>query len=219
MLKGRWAQAVLAWLLGTYLLIALRTTRWTLVGAEHVAPYFCDRAGVVAFWHERLPLMPQLWVLARRAGAPMALHVLVSRHRDGRLIGAVMRRFQVGLVFGSSSKGGAASLRASAGRLAAGDHIVITPDGPRGPRRVAAPGVAQLAAIAAVTVLPTAAQTTRRVTLGSWDRMVLPLPFGRGVIVCGAPIAVDRAAWRDALPRIAAALDAAAAQADLLGHA
>jgi lysophospholipid acyltransferase (LPLAT)-like uncharacterized protein len=219
MLKAPLAQAVLAWLLGVYLTFALRSTRWTLVGGDHVAPCFVDRAAVVAFWHERLPLMPQLWRLARRAGAPMALHVMVSRHRDGRLIGAVMRRFGVGLVFGSSSKGGPGSLRASARLLAGGDHIVITPDGPRGPRRAAAPGVAQLAALAGACVLPTAAQTTRRVTLNSWDRMVVPLPFGRGVIVCGAPIAVPREGWQAALPAIEAALTAAAGEADLLCHA
>jgi lysophospholipid acyltransferase (LPLAT)-like uncharacterized protein len=219
MLKAPLAQAVLAWLLGAYLVFALRTTRWTLIGAHHVAPCFVDRAAVVAFWHERLPLMPQLWIMARQAAAPMALHVLVSRHRDGRLIGAVMRRFHVGLVFGSSSKGGPNSLRASAERLRTGDHIVITPDGPRGPRRAAAPGVAQLAAIAGVFVLPTAAQTTRRITLNTWDRMAVPLPFGRGVIVCGAPIEVQRDHWQDALPSIAAALTDAADEADRLCHA
>jgi lysophospholipid acyltransferase (LPLAT)-like uncharacterized protein len=218
MLKGRRAQAILAWLLGAYLATVLRTIRWKLVGEANVAPCFKDQAAVVAFWHERLSLMPQLWLEARRRGAPMNLHVLVSRHRDGRLIGRLMQRFGVGLVHGSSSRGGAASLRTCIALLQAGDHIVITPDGPRGPRRVAAAGVAQLAAMAGVPVLPTAAQTTRRVTLDSWDRMVLPLPFGRGIIVCGAPIAVDQTDWASSLPRIAAALDAAADEADRLCH-
>jgi lysophospholipid acyltransferase (LPLAT)-like uncharacterized protein len=219
MLKGQAVQTILAWLLGLYLAFALRTTRWTLVGAANVAPCFADTAAVVAFWHERLPLMPKLWLMARAAGAPMALHVLVSRHRDGRLIGTLMRRFGVGLVFGSSSRGGPSSLRACADLLTKGDHIVITPDGPRGPRRLAAPGVAQLAAMSGTRVLPTAAQTTRRIILDSWDRMVLPLPFGRGVIVCGEAIAVAREAWDASLPHITAALNEAAAEADRLCHA
>ena len=214
MLKGPRAQAVFARLLGSYLRFALVTTRWTLVGQANVAPSFADRATVVAFWHERLALMPELWLRARREGAPMGLHVLVSRHRDGRLIGGLMRRFGVGLVFGSSSRGGPASLRACLDRLAAGDHVVITPDGPRGPRRVAAPGVAQLAALSGRPVLPACAQTTRKITLDSWDRMVIPLPFGRGVIVCGEAIAVPRRAWEAAVPQIAAALDQAAETAD-----
>jgi hypothetical protein len=100
--------------------------------------------------------------------------------------------------------------------LAAGDNVVITPDGPRGPRRVAAPGVAQLAALAGLPVMPCAARTSRARVLGSWDRMVLPLPFARGVIVVGALVAVDRAAPGAALPMIEAALTAACDSADAL---
>jgi lysophospholipid acyltransferase (LPLAT)-like uncharacterized protein len=93
---------------------------------------------------------------------------------------------------------------------------VITPDGPRGPPRVAAPGVAQLAATAAVRVLPCAAQTSRRRVLRTWDEMVLPLPWGRGVIVCGRAIMVPRDRAEAALPVIAQALTVAAEDADRL---
>lgn len=214
-------QSLLAAALGRYLALALRTTRWTLHGAEHVAPHIAGAPVIVAFWHERLPLMPVLWRQARQRGAGGRTHVLVSRHSDGRLIGDLVRRFGLDVLHGSTSRngqerGGAAGLRAMLDRLAAGDHVAITPDGPRGPRRCAAPGVAQLAALSGVPVLPCAAQTSRRHVLGSWDRMVLPLPFARGVIVCGPAIAVGREEAAAALPAIAAALTAAAEQADRL---
>jgi lysophospholipid acyltransferase (LPLAT)-like uncharacterized protein len=142
------------------------------------------------------------------------MHVLVSRHRDGRFIGTVLRRFRVSVVHGSSSRGGAAGLRALLDVLGRGDQVVITPDGPRGPRRVAAPGVAQLAALSGVPVLPCSAQTSRRWQLRSWDRMVIPRPFGRGVVVCQASITVERARWQEAVPAIEAAMTLAADQAD-----
>jgi lysophospholipid acyltransferase (LPLAT)-like uncharacterized protein len=221
LLRRRGAQALLAVLLGRYLALALRTTRWTLHGAEHVAPHIAGEPAIVAFWHERLPLMPALWRRAQREGAGGRTVVLVSRHSDGRFIGDLVRRLGLDVVHGSTARngqdrGGAAGLRTMLERLAAGDHVVITPDGPRGPRRQAAAGVAQLAALSGMKVLPCAAQTTHRRVLGSWDQMVLPLPFGRGVIVCGAAIPVAREQAASALPVIAAALDAAAAQADLL---
>jgi lysophospholipid acyltransferase (LPLAT)-like uncharacterized protein len=149
------------------------------------------------------------------------MHVLVSRHQDGRLIGDMMRSFGLDLVHGSSSKGaaqkgGASGMRALLAVLAAGDQVVITPDGPRGPRRQLARGVAQLAALAGVPVLPCAARSTRRRVLPTWDRMILPLPFGRGVLVCGAPIHVPRDRWADSLPVIAAALTQAADEAEAL---
>jgi lysophospholipid acyltransferase (LPLAT)-like uncharacterized protein len=214
------AQAAFAKLLGLYLAFALRTTRWSVDGHAYMAPHAAGAPVVVAFWHERLPLMPMLWLKARQTtegrGARNRVHVLVSRHRDGQFIGAVVSRFALNVVLGSSSRGGAKSTRMLLNLLAGGDHIAITPDGPRGPRRVAAAGVAQLAALSGAPVLPCAAQTTRHWVLRTWDRMVVPKPFGRGVVVCLPTIAVNRDAWQDAVPAIGAALTAAAERADRL---
>ena len=223
LLRRPWGQAFLAALIGRYLDVVVRTTRWTLHGEANLAPHIESHPVVAAFWHERLPLMPALWTAVRRlSGGRAQVNVLVSRHSDGRFIGAVMRRFAgVAVVHGSTARkgrdrGGAAGVRALLGVLEAGSHVVITPDGPRGPRRVAAQGVAELAAISGAPVLPCAAQISWRWTLPTWDRMVLPLPFGRGVIVCGETIEVARDDAGAALPRIAAAITAATDEADLL---
>jgi lysophospholipid acyltransferase (LPLAT)-like uncharacterized protein len=79
---------------------------------------------------------------------------------------------------------------------------------------VAAAGVAQLAALSGVAVVAVGAASTRHRLLPSWDRMMLPLPFGRGVLAVGAPIAVARGEAEAALPAIAAAIDAATKAAD-----
>jgi lysophospholipid acyltransferase (LPLAT)-like uncharacterized protein len=212
------AQALLAALLGRYLTFALRTTRWTLDGHEHFHPHGAGAPAVFAFWHEFLPLMPALSLIARRLPfyRPTPIHTLVSRHRDGQFIGAVVRRFGILPIQGSSTRGGATGLRKLLAVLRRGDLIGITPDGPKGPRRQAALGVAQLAALAGVPVVPLAARTTRRIELHTWDRMPVPLPFGRGVMVCGPPIHVPRHDWKDAIPVITAALNQVAARADCL---
>ncbi len=219
-------QSLAAHLAGLYLALALRTTRWRVVGGEHLADAIAGRPVITAFWHERLPLIPPLWSHMRRQGARGTPRVLISRHRDGRFIAAAMRRFGVQEVHGSSAKigsshdlarkGGAAGVRALLAELQAGEHVLITPDGPRGPRRHAAPGVAQIAGLSGAPILPVGAQTTRRRVLPSWDRMCLPLPFGRGVIVCGPPLAVPREDWDALLPAIEAALTAAVNRADAL---
>ena len=213
------AQSLLAAALGVYLVLALRTTRWRFEGLEHAAPLLSGQPLIAAFWHEHLALMPALWLRVRHAGQGRLrarAHVLVSQHRDGRLIGEIMRRFRAEVVHGSSSRGGAASVRSMMALLAEGELIVITPDGPRGPRRQAAPGVARLAAVSRTLVLPCAAQTTRRRVLSSWDRMILPLPFGRGAVVCCPAIEVERENWQDATSVIAAAMNRAAQRADRL---
>lgn len=212
------AQAILAALLGAYLTFALRTTRWTLEGQEDLRPFAAGEPVVFAFWHEFLPLMPALYLIARKLPfyRKTPLHTLVSQHRDGRFIGEVVRRFGIQPILGSSSRGGAAGLRNLLAVLKKGDIIGITPDGPRGPRREAALGVAQLAALAGVPVVPLAARTSRRIQLRTWDRMAVPLPFGRGVVVCGAAITVPRHAWKDAIPTITEGLNEAAERAESL---
>ncbi len=221
LLRHRAIHALLTAILARYLAFALRTTRWTLHGAEHVAPQMAGAPAIAAFWHERLPLMLALWRRVQAGGRAAETSVLVSRHSDGRFIGELMRGFGVRVVYGSTARngqscGGATVARQMLERLQAGGSVVITPDGPRGPRRQAAPGVAQLAAMSGVAVLPCAAQTSARYVLRSWDRMVLPLPFGRGVIVCLPPVVVARDGADAALADIAAAMSQAADLADRL---
>ena len=76
--------------------------------------------------------------------------------------------------------------------------------------------MAQIAGLSGAPVLPVGAQTSRRRVLPTWDRMYVPLPFGRGVVVCGAPILVPRDGWEAFVPVIAAALTDAADRADAL---
>lgn len=236
LLRSAALQRAASKLLKSYLTFALRSTRWTVEGAAHLTPFLAGGPVVVAVWHERLPLMLAVWHMARRANPQRRAAVLASRHRDGRLIGAVFARAGLQIVHGSSGRarpaaaasgigirgpamrdhGGAAGLRGLLAALADGHAVVLTPDGPRGPRRIPAPGVAQLAALSAAPVLPAAAQVRRRITLDSWDRLVLPLPFGRGAVVCLPPLSVLPDGAADALPIIAAALTDAADRADAL---
>jgi lysophospholipid acyltransferase (LPLAT)-like uncharacterized protein len=228
LLKNQKAQLAGAWLVGQYLEFSLRTTRWRVEGQNHLAPYLSDGAVIVAFWHERLPLMPALWVCAPDKNPARPLAALASRHRDGRFLGSLLGRFGVRIVHGSTDqqagqpgkrrrdRGGAAGMRALLAALADEYAVVMTPDGPRGPRRVAAPGVAQLGALSQAPVLPASGQVRWGFTLNSWDRMVLPLPFGRGVLVCGAPIHVPRDEASAYLPQIEAAMSDAADRADVL---
>ncbi len=214
------AQTLLATAIGAYLRVVYRTTRWTLVGAEHAAENAeAGQPVILAFWHERLPLAALGWRLAQTkipATRGRRPKVLISRNHDGRLIADAVRRFGIDVVHGSSSAGGLAGFKAMLRLLSEGGIVVITPDGPRGPARVAAPGVAQLAALSGVPVLPCAVASSRVRLAGSWDRMRLPLPFARGVAVIGAPVFVPREGAEPALVLIAAALTAACAQADAL---
>ena len=208
-LQSAQAQAVIAWIAARYALLVARTVRWQVEGEAGFLAASAAAPLIVVFWHETLPSMPVLWLNGKRRGMARPAVALASRHRDGQLIGKIVRQIGLGLVSGSSSRGGAAGLRNLLKALQAGQHVVLTPDGPRGPARSCAPGVAQLAGVSGNLVMPCGVRISRAKTLKSWDKMRLPLPFGRGALVCGEPIAVSRDGWQDGLPRITAAMNAA----------
>jgi len=211
------ARAVIVWLGYAYLVAVARTTRWELEGAAHLNIFAAGPPCIVVFWHETLPSMPILWIKKTAILPQKPAVVLASRHRDGQLIGRVVEKFGPRQVAGSSSKGGAAGLRALIQALAGGADIGLTPDGPRGPRRTAAPGVAQLAALTGARVIPAAAAVSRGIRLNSWDGMKIPLPFGRGRLVVGAPIDVRRDDWQARLPEIEAKLTEVLTRAEATG--
>ncbi|HQT86426.1 MAG: hypothetical protein B7Z58_14485 [Acidiphilium sp. 37-64-53] len=198
---------------GRYLAATMRSTRWTIEADALLATLRAGTPCIIAFWHECLPAMPILWHTAGRIASGPTGYVLASRHRDGQLIARTMARFGVRAIAGSTSRGGAAGLRELTRLIAAGNPVGLTPDGPRGPRRRAAAGVAQLAALTGAPVFCAAAATARAVTLTSWDEMRIPLPFGRGALIASGPVEVTRANRAAALTDIEAQLTANLARA------
>jgi lysophospholipid acyltransferase (LPLAT)-like uncharacterized protein len=209
-------QAAIAWAAARYVTLVARSVRWRFEGDANLLEMAQGAPLIVVFWHETLPSMPVLWLRAKRMGMTRQAVVLASQHRDGQLIGQAVSHMGIGLVSGSSSRGGAAGLRGLLKALATGMNVGLTPDGPRGPRRVSAPGVAQLAALSGSRILPCGAVMSHVKTLRSWDQMRLPLPFGRGVLVCGAPISVAREDWQSSVATVTEALNAAMDQAGAL---
>ena len=215
--------AAAARLLGLYLALVHRTTRWTLA-VDAAADSVRGPAGpvILAFWHERLALGPSLWVEMRRlvpALAPRRPQVLVSRHRDGVFIGNVVARFGLNTIHGSSSKGGSSALRMMLRIIRRDGVVAITPDGPRGPGRVAATGIGQLAAASGAPVMAYAGATTRSIRLRSWDRSVFPLPFARGLILLHPPFTVPPGAAEAGRAAAEAALSEACDLADAWAEA
>ncbi|WP_338331403.1 glycosyltransferase N-terminal domain-containing protein [Acetobacter sp. LMG 32666] len=173
----------------------MRTTRWTFRIDPQSYLYLTSQEGrtaVVAFWHEVLPLTPALWWWAERQNPAVSLRVLVSRNSDGRVIADVVAPWRIWSIAGSSDargkcKGGAAAMRRMRASLLHGCLVAITPDGPCGPRRQTRRGAEALARFAGRPVIPIGASCSG-IRLKSWDKMLLPLPFGRGVFVSGAPV-------------------------------
>lgn len=176
-----------------YLLVRLLNATYRIdhVGSERLAstPQY-----ILAFWHAHL--LPILG----RARWRRPITVMVSRSEDGELIARVLGLFGVASARGSSSRGGGVALREMIRVARQGKNIVFTPDGPRGPARVAKEGVVYAAQATGLPVVPIAYAGRRKKVLRSWDAMVIPAPFAKGTLVYGEPILVPRdgdvAEWR-----------------------
>jgi len=209
-----------------YVRFVFATTRWDWRGLDAMAALRTGHGqGIGAFWHGRLALMPMLWRHAApdawAAGRKPAM--LISQSRDGELIAQAVHRLGAATVRGSTrrgdrDKGGSAAVRAILDLVARGGSFSVTPDGPRGPRMRASRGIAVLARLAQVPVYPASYATRFGLRLKSWDRFHAPLPFGRGVMIVGQPIApaadeagdeAFRAALEAALNKLTAEADAA----------
>ena len=223
LLDQPWMRAFAVSLIEGYIRLAFATIRWTMVGEAHIAPYWRnDQPLIAAYWHGRLLMMSKAWHGERPCW------VLTSRSRDGGFIGQVVERFGFKIVQGSSerqgegvSKGGTDALRRYLRILADGGVVVIIPDGPRGPRMQAQPGIAALLKMSKAPLMPIAWSTRWRVVLGSWDRMILPIPFSRGVFIYRQPIRIDpQAQGLDEITRLveAALTEVAAAADEAMGH-
>ncbi|MGB5133749.1 MAG: lysophospholipid acyltransferase family protein [Prochlorococcaceae cyanobacterium] len=200
----------LSWLAGALLnaygqlvLITSRLRVWVDPAAETLL--LQRRVPVIyALWHCHVFFMPLLRIHARR---PVA--VLLSSHRDARIVGVAARMRGVDLVPGSSTRGGLTAYRRLLQLLRGGQSVCITPDGPRGPARQVKQGVLQLARQSGCAVVPVGLALTRCSRLRSWDRSVLPLPFGHAVLALGAPLYLPRTGDRSGREGEAAALEAA----------
>lgn len=185
-------QRFLAALIAFYIRLVDRTGRFEVLAPPAVEALIRDGQPFIgAFWHGRLMMIYPAW---RRLLAGLGVeqrrqpYVISSSHGDGKLIQLATNRFGLKVIWGSSRRGGMKALIKARRILQQGDIVVMTPDGPRGPRMRAHPGVAYLAEKAKVPVVPVTFAIQSQRTFKSWDRFMLVWPFARGVLAFGDPI-------------------------------
>src|SRR6266498_3320335 len=140
------------------------------------------RRCIYAFWHGNM--------LAATKFGPH-VQVLISHHADGELIAQVIQRLGMHTVRGSTTRGGARAVL----ELIRHDrpaHVVITPDGPRGPRRHVQPGMIFLASRTGMPIVLLGIGYQKAWRARSWDRFAVPYPFSLATFVTSAPIQVPR---------------------------
>lgn len=203
-------------LLGWWVRVWLGTLDiWFRVDDPAVDPLRSRRRYLYLFWHEMM-LFPAF------AYANRCFTTLVSRHRDGELIAQVLRMLRGRTIRGSTGRGGVAAILRMV-RQSGLRHLAVTPDGPRGPRRVVQTGAVYLASRTGMPVVPVGWAFADCWRAGSWDRMAVPRPFRAARCVFGGPIPVPPKLGRTGLEEhrriVQAAMDEVQARAERLAEA
>ncbi len=202
-----------------YLKCVYLTGRWTVQrDPEFQRLWNAGDPFILCFWHGRLLMMPFIW------GSHRVMHMLMSGSRDGQLITRTVAHFGIRSIVGSRNRSGAASLRKMVRTLRNGEFVGITPDGSRGPRMRVSDGCVETARMAGAPLVPITFSCSNGKALGTWDRLLVPSPFSRGVFIWGEPEYVQLNADRTALPaireRLENKLNAISEEADqLMGRA
>jgi hypothetical protein len=121
-------------------------------------------------------------------------NVLISRSRDGQIIGDVVERWGFKVIHGSKGKKGSVEATLQMiNALKSGECCAIMVDGPKGPARVVKDGVVKIAKKAGVPIVPVYWYSPNPTFLKfpSWDSFRIPCFWTKLINIYGEPIHVN----------------------------
>jgi lysophospholipid acyltransferase (LPLAT)-like uncharacterized protein len=166
---------VLVWLSSVVIHVVGASLRMTVEDLGGVLDQPEHPPVIIAFWHNRTALMPYFYERFCRGRTALTF---ISRSRDGQFITDVAGCFGITAVRGSSSRHGTSAML-TAIRASKDDKVdlVITPDGPRGPRYQIQPGLLRLAQATQRPIVAITYELKWKFLLKSWDRFHVAIPF------------------------------------------
>ena len=149
---------------------------------------------IVAMWHGQTYMMPfsrpDYW----------DVRAIVSKSPDGEMKAIALSKLGLGIIRASGAqkktqiqkRGGMRGIKESIRALKEGGSIALTADVPKGPARKSGIGIIQLARLSNRPIVPFAATTNRHISLNTWDKLTINLPFSTIGLSIGEPIWIPR---------------------------
>ena len=176
---GIWVLPPLIWIFMWFLYITSKK-RWHFNGKLPNSPV------VILFWHGELLLSPFVYA---KLETTRKLNVMISDHFDGEIIARVTKLMGIKAIRGSSRKGAVKALISAIKVVKElGEHVAITPDGPRGPRHSISDGAVVIAQKANIPVVIVNCHPEKYWQASSWDKFTVPKPFGKINFFISEPI-------------------------------
>jgi lysophospholipid acyltransferase (LPLAT)-like uncharacterized protein len=188
-------QRAVAWLVWALIRTCTATLRFRI--QDRSGLFDGSNPGPIIFcvWHNRLATcLSGYYAYARKRNRTLGMAAIVSASKDGGFLTAILERFGVQPVRGSSSRRGRQAMLELITWAEQGYDLAITPDGPRGPRYKIQQGVMTLAQLTGRPILPAAYNLAWKISIKSWDKFQVPIPFSLCEVIVERPVRVPREA-------------------------
>ena len=176
------SQKILGFLIFLYLNFVYLSSRKQYIYPKNFEKYLNSSSCFVVFWHNRTALIPFLATKGKKHNA------LISSHSDGMILQNIFKLFGVHIILGSTNRDATSALRIILRALKKGETISTGIDGPRGPKYKINSNLMVVAQKNNIPVLPVSYNCKRKITLSSWDKMIIPLPFNKIIFRYGSVI-------------------------------
>lgn len=144
---------------------------------------------ILVCWHNRLTLFSYA---IRRWASEMNFSAVVSKSRDGEMLASIIESAPNIQAIRVPHDAKHKALRQIIQTLKEQRRVLlVTPDGPRGPRYQCKPGAVVASEVAGAQIIGVTWSASRFWQLSTWDRLLIPRPFTRIIISLSDPIDVS----------------------------
>ena len=171
-----------------YSYIVYKTCKWDIINREIIINKLEKKENIILLiWHGRAMMIPAF------SDKKYSMNALVSLHNDGQIIAELLKRYNIGVIGGSTSNNAKGAAIALMNSLKNNTSITIIPDGPRGPRMHMGMSPIFYAQKTGTPIICATYSTKRgKIVEKAWDKMLLPIPFDKGCVTFSEPIFIPQ---------------------------
>lgn len=164
------------------------TCKFRIEGKNNLIDTAAKSKCIIIAWHNRVGLISEI---IQRIAPKNFYAAMISNSRDGEIISVIANSFKHGRSIRVPHDARSAALHSMITQLKYGKEImIVTPDGPRGPRYKIKPGVVIAAKETQANVIPLTWNASNVWRFRTWDQLMLPKPFSTITVKIGNPLTV-----------------------------
>ena len=166
--------------------LILKTCTIDFKGVDHLKKQAKKGKCMLALWHQYLAPAANF---LHRCAPEFNYHPVISASRDGEILTRFLRNYPQCSPLRIPHNRRHLAVKNIIEKLHLPNSVVvITPDGPRGPRGKVKGGASFAAAESGAEVIPMTWEADKYWTLNTWDKMRIPRPFSRITVIFKKPL-------------------------------